>query len=170
MNAERSCPPGTADSPPAELTRTVLGAFFEVHWELGHGFLEIVYVRALHAVLADAGLRVEREARLPVRFRDRVIGCFRADLLIEGLLILEIKAVRQIERAHVAQVLNYLRASDVEVALLLNFGLRPTFRRLVFGNARKSPLRSSAYICGSSPERYRLAAARLDAPGPPSPR
>jgi GxxExxY protein len=131
----------------ADLTRRVLRAFHDVHWELGCGFLEQVYVRALSVAFSDAGLGYERELMIPVLFRSRPIAQFRADFLVERRVLVEVKAQRDIEPAHVAQLLNYLRATEVEVGLLLNFAVRPQFRRLVFDSARKTlrvPPRTSA--------------------------
>ena len=120
----------------AELTRRILRAYYEVHWELGCGFLEAVYCRALAVALSDSGVRFDREPPIEVRFRGRPIARFRADFIVEDRVLLEVKACRQIEAAHTAQLLNYLRATEVEVGLLLNFGPRPEFRRLVFDTAR----------------------------------
>jgi len=119
------------------LTERVLGLFYKVYNELGYGFLESVYENALGVALREAGLSVESQAAVPVWFHGHQIGDFRADLMVEKLLILELKAVRKLEPSHEAQVLNYLKATEVELALLLNFGPRPEFRRLVFDNERK---------------------------------
>jgi GxxExxY protein len=121
----------------AELTGAIIGAFYEVYNDLGHGFLESVYVNALSLVLKNAGLRVEREKPIQVWFHGTLVGEFRADMVIEGKVIVEIKAARALEAAHEAQLLNYLRATEIEVGLLFNFGLRPEFKRLAFSNDRK---------------------------------
>jgi GxxExxY protein len=129
--------------------------FYEVYTELGYGFLESVYRRAMPNALRAAGLEVEKELALTARFRGEVIGEFKADLLVSGSVIVELKAVRSLEPSHEAQILNYLKASVIEVGLLLNFGPRPQVRRLAFSNTRKyrsdpasTYLRSSAFICG----------------------
>ena len=124
-----------------ELTRRIIGVFFEVYNELGSGFLESVYVGALAVALRDAGLRVEREMTLTVRFRDRIVGRFRADLVVGGAVIVQAKACPCLHAAHQVQVLNYLRATVLEVGLLLNFGPRPMVKRLLFDNANKAPTR-----------------------------
>jgi GxxExxY protein len=121
-----------------EVTRVAIGVFFEVYNELGYGFLESVYREAMVIALRAAGLTIEKELSLRVRFRDRVIGEFRIDLLVSGSVILELKAVRSLEASHEAQLLNYLRASVLEVGLLLNFGPKPQVKRLAFSNWRKS--------------------------------
>lgn len=150
-----------------DLTRQIIGAFYEVYNELGFGFLESVYREAMALVLRSLGLHVEKEFCLEARFRGQVIGGFKADLLVSGRVIVELKAVRTLDRSHEAQTLNYLRAGVLEVALLLNFGPKPQVRRLAFANHRKNlpflpksalahlsapPVRSyprsSALICG----------------------
>ena len=111
--------------------------FFQVYGELGYGFLESVYRSAMVIALADAGLVVESEVELQARFRGRPIGTFRADLLVEGAVLVELKAARVIDSAHIAQLLNYLRCTVLEIGLILNFGPTARVRRLVFENHRK---------------------------------
>ncbi|MGH9602131.1 MAG: GxxExxY protein, partial [Terriglobales bacterium] len=120
-----------------ELTEKIIGVFYDVYNELGHGFLESVYQSAMEIALRDAGLRVEREVAIPVWFRSTDVGNFKADLLVEGCVLLELKTAQAIDRAHEAQIMNYLRATEIEVGLLFNFGPKPQFRRLVFENERK---------------------------------
>jgi GxxExxY protein len=120
-----------------ELTEKVIGVFFDVYNELGHGFLESVYEEALAVALGEAGLEVQRQVPVPVWFRRRQIGDFKADLLVDNKVLLELKAARTIDLAHEKQLLHYLRATDIEVGLLLNFGTKPQFRRLVCENERK---------------------------------
>jgi GxxExxY protein len=120
-----------------ELTEKIIGLFYDVYNELGHGFLESVYEQSLAISLSEAGLKVERQVPITVWFRRQQVGDFRADLLIENTVLLELKAARTIEEAHEKQLLNYLRATDIEVGLLLNFGVKPQFRRLAYENERK---------------------------------
>jgi GxxExxY protein len=122
-----------------ELTRRIIGVFFQVYGELGYGFLESVYRSAMTVALAEAGLAVEAEVELQARFRGRAIGTFRADLLVQGAVLVELKAARAIDSSHLAQLLNYLRCTDIETGLILNFGPTPKIRRLVLGNVRKHP-------------------------------
>jgi GxxExxY protein len=131
MNTDRYCVKHQ------ELTRKIIGVFFEVYNELGSGFLECVYVEALVLALEEVGLRVEREMPLSVRFRDNIVGQFRADLVVGGAVLVEAKACPGLQASHKAQVLNYLRATVLEVGLLLNFGPRPTVKRFLFENAHK---------------------------------
>jgi GxxExxY protein len=115
-----------------ELSERVIGAFFDTYNELGHGFLESVYEAALAIRLGECGIRVESQVPVAVRFHEQVVGDFRADMLVEGCLLIEIKAASQLSQAHEAQLLNYLKATHIQVGLLLNFGPRPEFRRRVF--------------------------------------
>jgi len=120
-----------------ELTEKIIGVFYDVYNELGHGFLETIYEQALAIALAQAGMKVERQVGVSVWFRSQQVGDFRADMRVDGKVLLEIKAARAIDQAHEKQLLNYLRATDIEVGLLLNFGVKPQFRRLVYENERK---------------------------------
>jgi GxxExxY protein len=121
-----------------KLTRTLIGLYFDVYNELGYGFLEAVYERAYAIALGERGLRFARQFPIEVWYRDRKIGLYYADLLVENAVVVELKSARALEGAHESQVLHYLRATDVEVGLLLNFGPKPEFRRLIFTNDRKT--------------------------------
>ena len=113
------------------VTDRILGAFFHVYNSLGFGFLESVYASALVHEMGKRGLRVEREAAIEVRYDGRVAGVFRAAVLVERVVIVELKATRALTPTDTQQLLNYLRATNLEVGLLLHFGPRPSFRRLV---------------------------------------
>ena len=132
----------------AQLTEKIIGIFYDVYNELGHGFLESVYEESMVIALRDEKLDVKRQVSLPVWFRGHNVGEFRADVVVEQNVLLELKGVRTLECVHEAQLLHYLRSTSIEVGLLLNFGLRPQFRRLVFDNARKriseNPYQSAA--------------------------
>ncbi len=121
-----------------EITDRIIKVFFEVYNELGHGFLESVYERSLEIALTSLGLKVFRQIQVPVWFRGKPVGDFTADMLVEDCVLLELKAARCLDPSHQAQLLNYLRATEIEVGLLLNFGLKPEFKRLVFDNPRKA--------------------------------
>ena len=121
-----------------EITRRIVGVFFEVYGELGYGFLESVYRVAMAMALREAGITVQAEMELQARFRGRSVGAFRADLLVEDAVLVELKAARGIDSAHIAQLLNYLRCTALETGLILNFGPRPQIRRLIFTNDRKT--------------------------------
>jgi GxxExxY protein len=120
-----------------ELTGRIIGVFYQVYDELGHGFLESVYQKCLAISLREAGLSVCWPVKIPVWFRGHQVGNFEGDMLGENVVLLELKAVRVLDNSHQAQLLNYLRATEIEVGLLLNFGVRPEFKRLLFDNPRK---------------------------------
>jgi GxxExxY protein len=131
----------------AELTETIIGVFYEVYNELGFGFLESVYRRSLHLALREKGLSVEAEVLVPVFFRGVNVGDFRADLVMNSCILLELKTAEAIIVAHEAQLLNYLRATSLEIGLKLNFGPKAVVRRLLFDNDRKQ---ARAYRVGGS--------------------
>lgn len=120
-----------------EITERVIKAFYEVYNELGHGFLESVYEEAMSVVLAENGLNAQRQVSIPVWFRARRIGNFCADLIVEDAVLIELKAARGLDSAHESQILNYLRATEIEIGLLMNFGAKAEFKRFVFDNYRK---------------------------------
>jgi GxxExxY protein len=120
-----------------DLTQRIVKVFFEVYNELGVGFLESVYEGAMAIALQDAGLVVQRQLPIEVMFRGREAGIFKADLVVEGTVIVELKAARAFDAAFAAQILNYLRATRIEVGLLMNFGPKPEFKRYLFDNDRK---------------------------------
>ncbi len=114
--------------------------FYEVYNELGFGFLESVYREAMRIALGQAGLDVKAEVPVPVNFRGNLVGVFRADLIVNGGVIVELKTADSISKAHEAQVLHYLRASLMEVGLVMNFGPDARFRRVEMRNERKKRL------------------------------
>jgi GxxExxY protein len=138
MNTENSRDVGGRRFRHHDLTDRVVGVFYDVYGELGYGFLESVYRTAMTMALREAGLRVTPEIKLQAQFRRQPIGWFRADLLIEDVVLIELKATREIDSTHIAQLLNYLRCTALETGLILNFGPRPQIRRLIFTNDRKN--------------------------------
>jgi GxxExxY protein len=126
------------------LTEKIIGVFYEVYNELGFGFLESVYQEAMLIALRQAGLRVSAEVPVPVSFRGSLVGVFRADLVVEERVIVELKTSEGISKMHEAQVLHYLRASAMEVGLVMNFGPDARFRRLEMRNTRKKRISASA--------------------------
>jgi GxxExxY protein len=116
------------------LTRKIIGAFYHVHSTLGYGFLESVYRTALELELVGRGLHVAREVVADVYYKDKMVGVFRADILVESRVVLELKTSRKLDPGDVAQLLNYLRATDLELGLLLHFGPRASFKRLIASN------------------------------------
>jgi GxxExxY protein len=118
----------------AELTRKIIGAFFKVYNELGHGYSEKVYCRALAIVLREMGLEVLEECEIRVGFHGTIIGIFRADLVVERTILIEVKAGQRIEDWHIAQILNYLKCAGGGVGLLVNFGQSLTHKRYAVGD------------------------------------
>ena len=106
----------------SELTQIVLGSCFDVINELGSGFLESVYENALTVALTEKRIRVETQKRFDVLFRGQTVGQYYADLIVEGVVIVELKCCARLLPEHQAQVINYLTASGVDVGLLVNFG------------------------------------------------
>ena len=116
-----------------ELTEKVIGVCFEVSNELGSGFLESVYQKALCIALTQKGCIVEERVPLKVTFRGQAVGDFYADLIVNGQLILELKAAKAISPDHEAQLINYLKATGMKVGLLINFGrTKLEWKRFVF--------------------------------------
>jgi GxxExxY protein len=122
----------------SELTGRILECFYDAYGELGHGFSEAVLVRGMVVVLEQAGMQVLREAPLEVTFRGHSIGTFYADLIVDRTVLVEIKASATLEGYGVAQTLNYLKAVGGGVGLLLNFGRKPEFKRLVMDDPSNS--------------------------------
>jgi GxxExxY protein len=121
----------------ADITEKIIGVFFEVYNELGPGFLESVYEQAMAIALSDAGLRVQRQVAVPVYFRGQRIGDYKADVTVAEVVLLELKVVDVLAPPHHAQLIHYLRATPLEVGLLLNFGPKATFKRIVVSNESK---------------------------------
>jgi GxxExxY protein len=117
-----------------DITEKIIGASFEVHKFLGNGFQEVIYQRALAWELKQAGLSFAREIEQDIYYKElpEPIGTRRADFVVEGKVLVELKAAIELEDVHLAQVLNYLKAYRLEVGLLINFGSKSlTFKRLV---------------------------------------
>lgn len=121
-----------------ELTDEIIKTFYEVYNELGYGFLEKVYQNALYLELKKLGFEVVPQKKLTVYFKGQAVGDYYADLIVNNSVILELKACDYIVEEFEFQLLNYLRATDCEVGLLLNFGKKPEFKRKVFQNNRKT--------------------------------
>ena len=125
-----------------DLTEQIIKAFFNVYNELGYGFLESVYENAMLIELRKMGLSASNQILVRVYFSGDVVGQFKADVLVENLVMLELKTSKQLREEDEAQLINYLRGTDKEVGLLLNFGQKPEFRRKLFTNDRKPNLQS----------------------------
>ncbi|TXE07589.1 GxxExxY protein [Algoriphagus aquimarinus] len=117
-----------------EITEKIIGAAFEVHKELGNGFQEVIYQRALAYEFAQKNLEFAREIEQDIWYKELAhpLGTRRADFVVEGKVLVELKAIKELEDVHLAQALNYLKAYQLEVGLLINFGSKSmTFKRLV---------------------------------------
>ena len=115
----------------SEITETILGCSFDIMNELGSGFLESVYKNAFIVAMKEKELKIEAEKRFEVIFRGRKIGLYIADLIVEGVVIVELKCCEQLLSEHQAQLINYLKVSNVLVGLLINFGKRKVeYKRL----------------------------------------
>jgi GxxExxY protein len=124
--------PEDGEYPHRELTQRIIGAAYEVHGELGPGFLEKVYETALVRELASRGLRARPQTEIAVHYKGQPVGVYYADVLVEDRVICEIKAISDLTAAHEAQLLHYLKATGIKVGLLLNFGSqRVQVKRLV---------------------------------------
>ncbi len=127
----------------SELTERILGIFYKVANDLGYGFFESVYRRALLIAFQDAGILAEEEVQIPVTYRGRLVGNFYADIVVAGLVVLELKAADEITKLFEAQLIHYLRSSRMEVGIILAFGERAKFRRIYMSNERKPNLKHS---------------------------
>ena len=121
----------------SEITDQILAVFYGVYNELGYGFLESVYRNALRLALSQNGFIIEQEVPVSVIFRGQSAGDFRAHLVVNGIILLELKTAEAIVRAHEAHVINYLRSTSPELGLILNFGPKPQVRRLLLDNVEK---------------------------------
>ncbi len=113
------------------LTGKIIEAAYKVHNTLGFGFLENVYQNALSVELGKSGMQCEKEKTIKVYYGDDLVGDYKADILVDGKVILELKAVKNLSAAHEAQLVNYLKATGIEVGLLINFGKSVEIRRKV---------------------------------------
>ena len=120
-----------------DVTELIIKAFFKVYNTLGYGFLEKVYENAMRIELSKMGLNVLQQKNIKVFYEADQVGDYFADLLVNDLIIVELKAAESICKEHEAQLLNYLKATDIEVGLLLNFGKEPKFKRKFFTNDKK---------------------------------
>ena len=120
-----------------DLTDVIIKTFYEVYNELEYGFLERVYQNSLYLELKSKGLKVEAQKKIEVYYKGIEVGQYYADLIVEDLIILELKAADCIVKEFENQILNYLKGTNCEVGLLLNFGTKPEFKRKIFENSRK---------------------------------
>jgi len=115
-----------------ELTAKIIECAYKVHNSLGFGFLEAVYQNALLIELLKAGLRAEKEKKIQVYYDNQLVGDYIADIIVENEVILELKSVKELHPAHEAQLINYLKATGIEVGLLMNFGESVEIKRKIY--------------------------------------
>jgi GxxExxY protein len=120
-----------------ELTDQVIKAFYKVYNTLGFGFLERVYQNALFIELRNLGLQCETQKQIKVNYEGYEVGIYYPDIIVNDLLILELKAAESVVEEHELQLINYLKATEIEIGLLLNFGKKPEIRRNIFTNDKK---------------------------------
>jgi GxxExxY protein len=123
-----------------EITSDIINAFYKVYNTLGYGFLEKVYENALALELAERGHIVKQQLPIQVYYEGKAVGEYFADMLIDDKVLLELKAVESIAKEHEAQLLNYLKATKIEIGLLLNFGKEPHFKRKIFSSQKESQI------------------------------
>lgn len=128
-----------------KLTEKIIGCAMKIHRALGYGFLESVYHRSMEIELAAAGVFFESEKRLNVFYESKIVGNFIADLFLSDQLIIELKAIESISKAHEVQLVNYLAATKIETGLLLNFGAKSLEARRKFRH-RKTPINPSPLV------------------------
>ena len=124
--------------PHSDITKRIIAAFYAVHRELGYGFSENLYRRAVSIVMRDEGLEAIEEQSITVSFRGTLIGSFNADIVVGRVVLVEVKAAAAIEDYAQSQILNYLKAAGGGVGLLLNFGRQASFKRFVMGDPANS--------------------------------
>jgi GxxExxY protein len=120
-----------------ELTEVIIKIFYKVYNTLGYGFLEKIYENAMMIEFRKAGIPAEAQSPIDVTYEGEIVGEHAADIIVDNKVIVELKAAKKIAEDHHAQLLNYLKATEIEVGLLLNFGPKPEISRKVFDNSRK---------------------------------
>jgi GxxExxY protein len=125
-----------------KITDDILKVYFDIYNQLCYGFLEKVYQNAMYFELKNKGYKVEAQTPIKVYLKGQLIGEYYSDLLIENKVIIELKACEVLMNVHVAQLMNYLKATEIEVGLLLNFGEEAEFKRIIYTNDRKNNLKN----------------------------
>ena len=124
-----------------EVTEKIIQAFYKVYNTLGYGFLERVYLNALYIELIAIGFKVEKEKKILVYYLGNVVVDYQADLIVEDIIVVELKAVNTLVEENEHQLVNYLKATTIEIGLLLNFGKKPQIKRKIFDNDKKKMLK-----------------------------
>jgi GxxExxY protein len=124
-----------------EITEKIIQAFYKVYNTLGYGFLEKVYLNAMFIELTAMGFKVDKEKRILVYYFGNIVGDYNADLIVEEVVAVELKAIECLVEENEHQLINYLKATSIEVGLLLNFGKKPQVKRKIFDNDKKPMLK-----------------------------
>ncbi len=122
----------------AEITDKIINSFYKVYNTMGYGFLEKVYENAINIELKNMGLSTSQQRNIKVYYENQEVGDYFADIIVNDLVVVEIKAAESLRDEHKAQLINYLKATDKEIGMLLNFGKKAEFQRLIFTNDRKN--------------------------------
>ena len=125
-----------------DITEKIIKGFYNVYNSLGYGFLERVYENAMMIELKSLNLNCEKQKQIKVFYKNENVGEYYADIIVEDKVIIELKAAEGIVDEHEHQLLNYLKATEIEVGLLLNFGKKPQFKRQIFENSFKNQSKS----------------------------
>lgn len=126
-----------ADYIHSDITKRIIKSFYTVYNKLGFGFLEKVYENAMMIELMSDGLYCEKQKPIKVYYKEKIVGDYYVDILVENKIIIELKASEGIVEEHELQLINYLKATDLEIGLLLNFGKQAQFKRKIFSNTNK---------------------------------
>ena len=126
-----------ADFIHSDITKRIIKSFYSVYNKLGFGFLEKVYENAMMIALMSDGLYCEKQKPIKVYYKEKIVGDYYVDILVENKIIIELKASEGIVEEHELQLINYLKATDLEIGLLLNFGKQAQFKRKIFSNTNK---------------------------------
>jgi GxxExxY protein len=124
-----------------EITEKIIQAFYKVYNTLGYGFLKRVYENAMFIELISIGFRVAKQKKILVYYFGNIVGDYNADLIVEEVIAVEIKAIECLVEENEHQLVNYLKATNIEVGLLLNFGKKPQVKRKIFDNDKKNMLK-----------------------------
>lgn len=125
-----------------KITEDIIKIYFDTYNQLGYGFLEKIYQNAMFFELKNKGYNVKAQSPIKVYLKGQLLGEYYSDLLVEDKVIVELKACEVLKSAHVAQLMNYLKATKIEVGLLLNFGEEAEFKRIIYTNDRKKNLKN----------------------------
>jgi GxxExxY protein len=126
------------------LSKIIIETYYEVYNELGYGFLEKVYENSFIIALQEKNIHGRRQVPIKVHFRNNNVGNYFADIIVEDIIIIELKAADSLCLEHETQLMNYLKATDIELGFLFNFGLKPEFKRKIFENEYKKPVLTSS--------------------------